>query len=150
MAIQEIAPGVFVETEHLGSNNAIVSTRGGLVLIDAPHRPTDAMAWRRTAAAMGEVVYLINTDHHIDHTMSNHFLAGMVVSHEIARSQLVENAPTPDYVRELVAVIDSPPPPPAADPRLRCASTDHNLRRADGARCRQVALRPHAPARAYA
>jgi cyclase len=106
MALQEIAPGVFVETEHLGSNNSIVSTREGLVLIDAPHRPSDAMRWRRTAAAMGEVAFLINTDHHIDHTMGNYFLPGTVVSHEITRDRLVNHAPTKQYVEDLTAVID--------------------------------------------
>jgi cyclase len=106
MALQEIAPGVFVETEHLGSNNSIVSTRDGLVLIDSPHRPTDAMRWRRTAAAMGDVAYLINTDHHIDHTMGNYFLPGTVVSHEITRDMLVNHAPTKAYVEDLTAVID--------------------------------------------
>lgn len=114
MAVQEIAPGVFVETEHLGSNNAIVSTRDGLVLIDSPHRPTDAMRWRRTAAAMGEVAFLINTDHHIDHTMGNYFLPGTVVSHEITRTQLVDHAPSREYVEDLTAVID-----PAGLPLLR-------------------------------
>lgn len=106
MAIQEIAPGVFVETEHLGSNNSIVSTRDGLVLIDLPHRPTDAMRWRRTALSMGEVAYIINTDHHIDHTMGNYFVPGVVVSHEITRTMLVDRAPTPQYVADLIAVID--------------------------------------------
>lgn len=106
MALQEIAPGVFVETEHLGSNNSIVSTRDGLVLIDSPHRPTDAMRWRRTAAAMGDVVFLINTDHHIDHTMGNYFLPGTVVGHEITRDRLVNHAPSKAYVDDLIAVID--------------------------------------------
>lgn len=119
MAIQEIVPGVFVETEHLGSNNSIVSTRDGLVLIDSPHRPTDAMRWRRTAASMGEVAFLINTDHHIDHTMGNYFLPGTVVSHEITRTRLTENAPTDEYVRDLIAVIDPEGLPLIRDYRVR-------------------------------
>lgn len=119
MALQEIAPGVFVETEHLGSNNAIVSTREGLVLIDAPHRPTDAMRWRRTAAAMGEVAFLINTDHHIDHTMGNTFLPGTVVSHEITRTRLTDDAPSRQYVEDLVAVIDPDGAPLIRDYRAR-------------------------------
>lgn len=106
MALHEIAPGVFVETEHLGSNNSIISTRDGLVLIDSPHRPTDAMRWRRTAEAIGKVVFLINTDHHIDHTMGNYFLPGLVVSHEITRNQLVNRAPSKAYVEDLIRVID--------------------------------------------
>jgi glyoxylase-like metal-dependent hydrolase (beta-lactamase superfamily II) len=104
--MQEIVPNVFVETEHLGSNNSIISTREGLVLIDSPHRPTDAMRWRRTAAAMGDVAYLINTDHHIDHTMGNHFLPGPIVSHEITRDRLLNYAPSKQYVEDLTAVID--------------------------------------------
>lgn len=106
MAVQEIAPGVFVETEHLGSNNSIVSTRDGLVLIDCPHRPTDAMRWRRTALAMGDIAYIINTDHHIDHTMGNYFIPGTVVSHEITRDRLLNNAPSRQYVEDLIKVID--------------------------------------------
>ena len=52
--MQEIAPGVHVETAHLGSNNAIVTTGEGVVLIDAPHRPTDAVRCtrRRSASAL--------------------------------------------------------------------------------------------------
>tara|TARA_R110002020_G_scaffold53338_8_gene149327 strand:+ start:5239 stop:6096 length:858 start_codon:yes stop_codon:yes gene_type:complete len=119
MALQEIAPGVFVETEHLGSNNSIISTRDGLVLIDSPHRPTDAMRWRRTAASMGDVVFLINTDHHIDHTMGNYFLPGTVVSHEITRRQLVDNAPSREYVEELIAVIDPEGAPLLRDYQVR-------------------------------
>ena len=106
MAVREIAPGVFVETEHLGSNNSIVSTPEGLVLIDLPHRPTDAMRWRRVAASMGETAFIINTDHHIDHSMGNRFVPGLVVGHELTRRQLIENAPGFDYVRDLVATID--------------------------------------------
>jgi cyclase len=119
MALQEIVAGVFVETEHLGSNNSIVSTREGLVLVDSPHRPTDAMRWRRTAAAMGEVCFLINTDHHIDHTMGNYFLPGTVVSHEITRKQLVENAPSDRYVADLIGVIDPEGAPLIRDYKVR-------------------------------
>lgn len=106
MALSEIAPGIFVETEHLGSNNSIISTRDGLVLIDLPHRPTDAMRWRRTARSMGEVAFIINTDHHIDHTMGNYFVPGTIVSHEITRTMLVDKAPSKEYVDDLIAVID--------------------------------------------
>lgn len=119
MALQEITHGVFVETEHLGSNNSIVSTREGLVLIDAPHRPTDAMRWRRTAAAMGDVAFLINTDHHIDHTMGNYFLPGTIVSHEITRDRLLNHAPSRQYVEDLVAVIDPEGAPLIRDYQVR-------------------------------
>lgn len=104
--IQNIAPGVFVETAHLGSNNAIVSTTDGVVLVDAPHRPTDAVAWRATAEEFGEVRYLIHTDHHIDHTMGNYYLPGLVVGQDRTREGLVNHFPEPGYIDDLIRIID--------------------------------------------
>lgn len=102
----EIDTNILVETEHLGSNNSIVSTPAGLVLVDSPHRPTDAIRWRRRVESCGEAVYLINTDHHPDHTIGNYFLPGRVVSHEASRERLLNNAPSDTYLRDLMAVID--------------------------------------------
>lgn len=102
----EIDKNIIVETEHLGSNNSIICTREGVVLIDSPHRPSDAIRWRRTAESCGHVVYLLNTDHHIDHTLGNFFLPGTVVSHEVTRERLINAAPTRKYIDELFDVID--------------------------------------------
>jgi cyclase len=102
----ELDSNIFVETEYLGSNNSIVCTPAGLVLIDSPHRPTDAMRWRRIAEAAGEAAYLINTDHHIDHTMGNYFLPGVIVSHARTRRMLQEKPPTRQYIDGLLDVID--------------------------------------------
>ncbi len=102
----EIDGNILVETEHLGSNNSIVVTRDGVVLIDSPHRPTDAIRWRRTAESCGRVAYLFNTDHHIDHTMGNAFLPGTIVSHAGTLERLTNNAPTMQYMSDLLDVID--------------------------------------------
>ena len=102
----ELDGNILVEAGRLGSNNAIVCTNDGLVLVDAPHRPTDAVRWRRTAHAAGEGVFLINTDHHIDHTLCNHFLPGRIVSHAGTLAKLRVSAPTRQFIDELLAVID--------------------------------------------
>ena len=60
-ALTEIDSNVLVETEHLGSNNAIIVTRDGVVLVDSPHRPTDAMRWRRIVESCGKVAYLMKS-----------------------------------------------------------------------------------------
>jgi cyclase len=101
-----IDSNVIVETEHLGSNNSIICTREGLVLVDSPHRPSDAMKWRRTVESCGRAIYLINTDHHPDHTIGNFFLPGTVVSHEQTRKKLLHSAPSPEYLDALLDVID--------------------------------------------
>lgn len=105
-ALTEIDGNILVETEHLGSNNAIICTRAGVVLVDSPHRPSDAVRWRRKVESCGKVAYLINTDHHIDHTMGNYFLPGEVVSHEMTRDRLLNGAPTREYIDDLLEVID--------------------------------------------
>jgi cyclase len=102
----EIDDNIFVETEKLGSNNAIIATPDGLVLVDTPHRPSDAIRWRRLVESMGRVEYLIHTDHHIDHTMGNYFLPGRIVSHAKTRERLMNAAPTRQYLEDLLAVID--------------------------------------------
>lgn len=101
-----IDSNILVETEFLGSNNSIVCTREGNVLIDSPHRPTDAMQWRRLVESCGETIFLINTDHHPDHTIGNFFLPGRVVSHEVTRERLLNAAPTRQYLDDLFGVID--------------------------------------------
>lgn len=102
----EIDGNVLVETGHVGSNNAIVCTREGLVLVDTPHRPSDAIRWGRTVAGCGTALYLINTDHHIDHTMGNAFLPGTVVSHEGTRERLIDAPPSRAYIEALLGAID--------------------------------------------
>lgn len=108
MALHRLTDRVLVETQHLGSNNGIVEGGDGtLALVDAPHRPTDAIAWARTVAEHGTPRWLVNTDHHPDHTIGNRWLPGTVVAHRITRERLVSAPPTREYLRDLFAVIDA-------------------------------------------
>lgn len=122
MALRRLTDRVLVETQHLGSNNGIVEGGDGtLALVDAPHRPTDAIAWASTVAAHGTARWLINTDHHPDHTIGNRWVPGTVVSHRITRERLVQGAPTRDYLRDLFAVIDEDAVPLVDDYEVRLA-----------------------------
>ncbi|WP_020577781.1 MBL fold metallo-hydrolase [Actinopolymorpha alba] len=104
--MQQIADNIYVELGNLGSNNAVITTSEGNVLIDAPHKPTDAVAWRKAVDELGPTKYLIHTDHHIDHTMGGYFLPGTVVAHERTRAGMQHDFPDPAYVRDLIALID--------------------------------------------
>lgn len=107
MSLRRLTDRVQVETQHLGSNNGIVDGGDGvLALVDAPHRPTDATAWARTVGDLGTVRFLVNTDHHPDHTIGNRWLPGTVVAHRLTRTRLVEEAPSRAYLRDLFAAID--------------------------------------------
>jgi glyoxylase-like metal-dependent hydrolase (beta-lactamase superfamily II) len=104
--MQRVSSRVHVETGHLGSNNSVIVTSEGTILVDAPHKPTDAMRWAQRVAELGEARYLVNTDHHPDHTIGNAWLPGRVVAHERTRARLVSEAPTKAYLRDLLGVID--------------------------------------------
>jgi cyclase len=104
--IIEIAKNIFVITENLGSNNSAIVTSQGVVLIDTPHKPSDAIKWRDFVDKLGPTKYLIITDHHIDHTLSNAFFGGTLISHEGTYHALLNNHPTIDFMDGLLKHFD--------------------------------------------
>jgi glyoxylase-like metal-dependent hydrolase (beta-lactamase superfamily II) len=83
--MQKIKDNVFAETEFGGCNPGFVVTSQGIVMIDSPMMPTDAVKWRDEIAKYGPVIYLINTEPHEDHFTGNYFFEGKVVGHEGTR-----------------------------------------------------------------
>jgi len=88
---QQITPNVYVEDRFnmdRGCTPSFVTTSEGVVMIDSPMFPTDAVKWRDYIKKRGEVRYIINTDYHIDHITGNYFFPGTVVSHQGVRDML--------------------------------------------------------------
>jgi glyoxylase-like metal-dependent hydrolase (beta-lactamase superfamily II) len=106
MAPQRVSPRVIVETENYGSNNSVVIGRDGLVLVDSPHRLTDARAWADFTATVGKVRFIVNTDHHPDHTIGNYLMPGEIVAHRVTRERLITEPPTMEYLQSLMARLD--------------------------------------------
>lgn len=107
MTLHQITSRVHVETAHLGSNNSVIVGDDGLILIDSPHRPTDARRWNSSVRRFGEPRFIVNTDHHPDHTIGNFWIEGAeIVSHRGTRDRLVTDAPTDEYLRDLFTRID--------------------------------------------
>ena len=130
MALRQLTDRVWVETANLGSNDGVVDGGDGtLALIDAPHRPTDAIAYADAVARLGTPCLLINTDHHPDHTIGNRWLGGTVVAHRLTRERLVSDPPSREYLRDLFAVIDPEAVPLVDDYEVRLAEVtfDHSL-----------------------
>lgn len=69
-----------------GCNSSFVITSQGIVVIDTPYLPTDAVKWRDEIAKKGEVRFIINTEHHRDHITGNYFIPGTVVSSQGVRA----------------------------------------------------------------
>jgi cyclase len=104
--MKQIAPNIYVELDNLGSNNSFIVTNEGIVLIDAPHKPTDAVRWRNTIDTFGKAVYLIHTDHHIDHTLGNFFLEGTIISHDETRRKMKDHYASMSFIQDLLSVFD--------------------------------------------
>ncbi|MGI9647323.1 MAG: MBL fold metallo-hydrolase [Acidimicrobiia bacterium] len=81
--MESVTSNVFFETGLRGCNPGYVVTSAGVVVVDTPQLPTRAVEMRRLAEAQGEIRYLINTEHHVDHIFGNYYFkgAGTVVNH---------------------------------------------------------------------
>ena len=80
--MKKVSENVFVETGFRGCNCGFVSTTDGVVMIDSPERPTDALTWKDELERKGVIKYIINTEHHLDHILGNFFFPGILIVHQ--------------------------------------------------------------------
>jgi len=55
--MQKVTDNVYAETEFAGCNPGFVVTSEGVVMIDTPQMPVDAIKWRDEIAKHGHVRY---------------------------------------------------------------------------------------------
>ena len=80
--MQRITDTILVETKRKGANTSVIKTAQGLVMVDNPHRPSDCLKLRDEIAGLGEIKYIVNTEHHIDHVTGNFYFPGTIIAHE--------------------------------------------------------------------
>ena len=90
--MEKVSDNVYAETEFRGCNPGFVVTKEGVVMIDTPQMPADAISWRDEIAKHGQVRYLINTEPHGDHFTGNYFFEGTVVAHEGTREAILASS----------------------------------------------------------
>lgn len=88
--MQQLTANVWVETGQRGSNHGIVATRDGLVLIDGPFKPSDALRLKADIEGRGRLRYIINTEPHGDHWTANAYFDVPVVAHEGVRRRILD------------------------------------------------------------
>ena len=88
--MRQLTSNVYVETEVRGCNHGFVTTSDGVVMIDSPHKPTDAIKLKAEIAKHGQLRYIINTEPHGDHWTGNAFFDAPVVAHEGVRARILE------------------------------------------------------------
>lgn len=88
--MQQLTKNVWVETGKRGSNHGVVTTSEGVVLIDGPHKPSDALRHKAFVATLGPVRYILNTEPHGDHWTANAYFDAPAVAHEGVRRRIAE------------------------------------------------------------
>ncbi len=87
--MRRLTDNVYVETGQRGANHGIVTTSDGIVLIDGPHKPSDAVRLRAELERRGPLRYILNTEPHGDHWTSNAYFDAPVVAHEGVRARIL-------------------------------------------------------------
>lgn len=89
---EELAPGVFINTHYRGCTPGFIYTEEGIILVDAPLIPAQAIDWRAQVESEyphSPFLYLINTDHHRGHALGNqYFMPVKVIAHERAHKEM--------------------------------------------------------------
>ncbi|MBE12066.1 MAG: MBL fold metallo-hydrolase [Dehalococcoidia bacterium] len=100
--MKQITSNVFAETDVRGCNFGYVTTSDGIVMIDSPHKPSDAQRLKAEIASKGQLRYIINTEPHGDHWTGNAFFDVPVIAHEGVRTRML-NTDLADHVSRVAA-----------------------------------------------
>ncbi len=84
--MRKLADGIFCEIGWDGANVGAVEGDEGLALVDSPMLPRDAREWKEQLAEVSRKapIYMVNTDYHFDHIMTDCMLCERVVAHSLA------------------------------------------------------------------
>jgi glyoxylase-like metal-dependent hydrolase (beta-lactamase superfamily II) len=85
----------------------MVVTSEGVIAVDGPMKPTDAIKWREFIESKGPLSYQINTEHHQDHIASNWYLkAGTIISSEVTFADFYKSLANEEDAKERMLKYD--------------------------------------------
>jgi cyclase len=88
--MQQLTSNVRAETGVRGCNYGYVTTTDGIVMLDSPQLPSDAVKLQRELAGLNQPLrYIINTEPHGDHWTGNAFFDAPVVAHAGVRERIL-------------------------------------------------------------
>lgn len=92
--MRKVTRNAYAEIYFWGCNPGFVATDDGVVMIDTPQQPMDAVRWRERMLEHGPIRHLINTEAHPDHIVGNAYYPGVeVVAHAGLRERYLGAIP---------------------------------------------------------
>lgn len=88
--MHQLTRNVFIEIGVKGCNFGFVTTSDGLVMLDSPHKPSDALKLKAEVDARGPLRYIINTEPHGDHWTGNAFFGVPAIAHAGVRQRILD------------------------------------------------------------
>jgi cyclase len=77
--MRRVSEHAFAEIYFWGCNPGFVSTSDGVLMIDTPQQPIEAVRWRERLSEHGRLRHLVNTEPHPDHIRGNAYFPGVEV-----------------------------------------------------------------------
>jgi cyclase len=87
----QVTANVYAEIGYYGANVGYITTEQGIVMVDSPQRPTDAIDWRKRVEREGKISYLIDTHAHADHFFGNFFFNAPIIAHQKTREAILKS-----------------------------------------------------------
>jgi cyclase len=92
--MRRVSTNVHAEIYFWGCNPGFVTTGDGVVMIDTPQQPMDAVRWRERMLEHGPIRHLVNTEPHLDHVLGNAYYPDVeVVGHAGLRERYLQAVP---------------------------------------------------------
>jgi cyclase len=115
--IQQIAKDVYSQAEMRGANTTFVVTSEGIVLIDLPPDIENGKRWLEEVKKHGEIRFVINTEAHHDHWVTNSLFGHNIIAHEACRELML--IMDHKFIRERTALLYVDPFPYPDDFEIR-------------------------------
>jgi len=90
--MRRVSAHVYAEFYFWGCNPGFLVTSDGVVMIDTPQQPIDAVRWRERLSEHGPIRSLVNTEPHIDHIAGNAYFPGVEVIGQVGLKDRYEQA----------------------------------------------------------
>jgi glyoxylase-like metal-dependent hydrolase (beta-lactamase superfamily II) len=88
--VHQLTDRIHVETGLRGANHGWIETSEGIVLVDTPFKPSDAVRLRAHLDGLGRLRYVVNTEPHADHWTGNTYFDAPAVAHAGVRRRVLE------------------------------------------------------------